>query len=166
MAKRITCAAVLIWILFIIQSTVLTKLNIGGIVPNLLIVLTACYGFMCGETFGLLVGFFCGVLMDLFFAPFMGFYAIIFMYLGYLNGKFCNLFYPEDIKLPLALITTTDLLYGLSCYTFLFLLRGRFNFSYFFGHIIFPEVIATIIFSLILYPVLLKLHKLFMVDDR
>lgn len=165
MVKRISVSAVLIWILFILQSAVFSKLNIGGIIPNLLIVLTACSGFMVGETSGLLVGFFCGAVMDLFYAPFMGFYAVIFMYLGFFNGKLCNLFYPEDIKLPMVMITVTDLLYGLSCYVFLFLLRGRFDFSFYFGHIIFPEVIATVLSSLVLYPILLKIYK-FMVKDK
>ena len=86
---------------------------------------------------------------------------MIYMYLGYLNGKFCNIFYPEDVKLPLALIVSTDLLYGLSCYVFLFLLRGRFEIGFYFGHIILPEIIMTIIMTLLVYPVILFVHKRF-----
>ncbi|MBQ8946895.1 MAG: rod shape-determining protein MreD [Lachnospiraceae bacterium] len=159
MIKKIIAAVLGVWLCFILQSTVLSNMNIGNTVPNLLIILTACFGFMEGEMFGLLVGFFCGALMDIFFSTFNGFYALIFMYLGYLNGKFCNIFFPEDIKLPLGLIISTDLLYGLSCYVFLFLLRGRFDFAFYFSHIIFPEVIATVIITLFVYPLILKIHK-------
>ena len=41
--------------------------------------------------------------------------------LGFFNGKFKKIFYPDDIKLPLTLIVFSDLAYGLACY-FSFLL--------------------------------------------
>jgi len=164
--KKIIVAALSIWVLFILQSTVFSNINIGGVVPNLLIIITACWGFMEGDLAGLLVGFFCGMLMDIFCGSFMGFYALLYMYLGYLNGKFCNLFYPEDVKLPLVLITTTDLLYGLGCYIFLFLLRGRFDFGYYIGHVIFPEIITTMIITLAVYPIVLLIHNKVLVDKR
>ncbi|MBO4901069.1 MAG: rod shape-determining protein MreD [Lachnospiraceae bacterium] len=159
--KKVIIAAASVWLMFILQSSVFSRINIGGIVPNMLIIITACFGFMEGDLAGLLVGFFCGMLMDVFYGSFKGFYALIYMYLGYLNGKFCNVFYPEDVKLPLALIISTDLLYGLSCYVFLFLLRGRFEIGFYFGHIILPEIIMTIIMTLLVYPIILFIHKRF-----
>ena len=83
-------------------------LDFGGIVPNLMIVLTASFGFMRGEKTGLLIGFFCGLLVDIFFASVIGFYALLYMYIGYMNGKFAQIFYPQDIKLPVALILCSD----------------------------------------------------------
>ncbi|MBQ9333866.1 MAG: rod shape-determining protein MreD [Lachnospiraceae bacterium] len=164
--KRVVMAILMVWITFLLQSSVFSRINIGGIVPNLMVILTACFGFMEGELAGLLVGFGCGMLTDVFFGSFNGFYALIYMYLGYMNGKFCNIFYPEDVKLPLALIITTDLLYGLSCYVFLFLLRGRFNMGFYFGHVIVPEVIMTMIMTLIMYPVILLIHNKVYVINR
>ncbi len=157
--KRVIIAILMVWITFLLQSSVFSRINIGGIVPNLMVILTACFGFMEGELAGLLVGFGCGMLTDVFFGSFSGFYALIYMYLGYMNGKFCNIFYPEDVKLPLALIISTDLLYGLSCYVFLFLLRGRFNMGFYFGHVIVPEVIMTMIMTLVMYPLILIIHN-------
>ncbi len=164
--KKVIVAVLMVWLTFILQSSVFSRINIGGIVPNLMIILTACFGFMEGELAGLLVGFGCGMLTDVFFGSFNGFYALIYMYLGYMNGKFCNIFYPEDVKLPLALIISTDLLYGLSCYVFLFLLRGRFEMGFYFGHIIVPEVIVTMIMTLVMYPVILFIHNKFYVINR
>ncbi|MBR6390456.1 MAG: rod shape-determining protein MreD [Lachnospiraceae bacterium] len=164
--KKVIVAVLMVWLTFILQSSVFSRINIGGIVPNLMIILTACFGFMEGELAGLLVGFGCGMLTDVFFGSFNGFYALIYMYLGYMNGKFCNIFYPEDVKLPLALIISTDLLYGLSCYVFLFLLRGRFEMGFYFGHIIVPEVIVTMIMTLVMYPVILFIHNKVYVINR
>ena len=112
MLRKIIVAA-FIMICFILQCSVFTSLAFAGIVPNLLIVLTSSFGFMRGEKEGLVIGFFCGLLNDIFFGGFLGFYALLMMYIGYLNGKFCKIFYPEDIKLPLALIVISDLSYGL-----------------------------------------------------
>ena len=42
---------------FVLQSTVFPAISFGGIVPNLMIVLTASFGFMRGEKSGLLFGF-------------------------------------------------------------------------------------------------------------
>ena len=94
--------ALLILGCFILQCSVFNSISFAGIIPNLMIILTSSFGFMRGEKEGLWIGFFCGLLCDIFFGSFLGFYALILMYIGYLNGKFCRIFYPEDIKLPLA----------------------------------------------------------------
>ncbi len=144
---------------FLLQCSVFHSLALAGIIPNLMIVLTSAFGFMRGEKEGLIIGFFCGLLSDIFFGSFMGFYALLLMYIGYLNGKFSRIFYPEDIKLPIALIITSDLSYGIICYVLLFMLRGRLQFTYYFLHIILPEALYTIVVTLFLYPLILNVNK-------
>ena len=156
--KRFVVTIVLIFVCFLLQSTVFHALSFGGIVPNLLIVLTASFGFMRGEKTGLLIGFFCGLLVDIFFGNTIGFYALLYMYIGYMNGKFSAVFYPEDIKLPIALILGSDCFYGLVCYVILFLLRSRFDFRYYFVHIILPEIVYTIVVTIFLYPLILWIN--------
>lgn len=144
---------------FILQCSVFGHIAFAGIIPNMMIVLTASFGFMRGEKEGLVIGFFCGLLNDIFFGNFLGFYALVLMYIGYLNGKFSRIFYPEDIKLPLALIVTSDLSYGTLCYILLFMLRGKFQFVYYFSHVILPEVLYTIVVTLFFYPLVLKVNE-------
>ena len=156
--KRFFITAVLIFVCFLLQCTVFHTLAFGGIVPNLLIVLTASFGFMRGEKTGLLIGFFCGLLVDIFFGNSIGFYSLLYMYIGYMNGKFSAVFYPEDIKLPIVLIIGSDCFYGMMCYVILFLLRGRFDFNYYFMHIILPEIVYTIVITIFLYPLILWIN--------
>ncbi len=146
-------------ICFLLQSTVFPSLAFGGIIPNLMIIITASYGFMRGRKTGLLVGFFSGLLMDIFFSDILGFYALIYMYIGYLNGVFRKMFYPEDIKLPIALIVGSDCLYNIVIYILTFLLKGRFQFGYYFLNIIVPEMVYTIIVTCVLYPLLLLVES-------
>ena len=158
MLRKITMV-ILILFCFLLQTTLFRSLAFAGIVPNLLIVLTSAFGFMRGEKEGLLIGFFSGILCDIFFADILGFYALVYMYIGFLNGKFCKIFYPEDIKLPLALITASDLSYGVLCYVLLFLLRGRLNFPFYLGTVLLPEVVSTIVLTCLLYPLALFVNN-------
>ena len=148
-------SAFFIIICFLLQSTVFHSLSLGGIIPNLMIILSASYGFMRGRKSGLLIGFFSGLLMDIFFSDILGFYALLYMYIGYLNGVFKKMFYPEDIKLPIALIVGSDFLYNILIYLLTFLLNGRFQFLYYFFNIMIPEMVYTIIVTCIFYPLLL-----------
>lgn len=150
---------ILILICFILQSSVFPFLPFGEIVPNLMIILTASFGFMRGENEGIIIGFLCGLLNDIFYGDVIGFYALIFMYIGYLNGKFNRIFYPEDIKLPIGLIVLSDLSYCMIWYVLVFLLNSKFHFLFYLKRIILPEVVFTIIVTCLLYPLILLINQ-------
>ena len=80
MIRTITMT-LLILITFILQSTVFQSLSIASIAPNLLLILTVSFGFMRGKKEGILVGFFCVILIDIFYGNLLGFYALIYMYI-------------------------------------------------------------------------------------
>lgn len=151
---------------FIFQSTVFARYSIGGIIPNFMIVITASYGFMYGEKYGMCIGFFCGLLTDIFFGNLIGIYSLIYLYIGYLNGKFNNIFYPEDIKLPMALIVGSDFVYGFICYMLFFLLRGKFDVLFYMSNVILPEVVYTIVITIFLYPLILRLNKKILGEEK
>lgn len=157
--KRKITAILLGLFCFLLQTTLFHALAFDGIIPNLLIILTASYGFMRGKKAGLLTGFFCGFLLDVFFSNVIGFNALIYMWIGYMNGSFRKIFFPEDIKLPMFMIVVSDLLYGFMSYFFFFLLRGRFSIDYYLLHIILPEVVYTVFISMFLYPLILVLNN-------
>lgn len=157
--RRFLVSTLLIIVCFVLQTTVFKELAFGGIVPNLLIVLVSSFGFMRGEKTGLIIGFFCGLLADIFFGEVLGFNAMVYMYIGYLNGKFSPIFYPEDIKLPVALILGSDLIFGFVNYVIMFFMRGRFDIKYYFVNIILPEMVYTILITLLLYPLILLINK-------
>lgn len=144
---------------YLLQSTLFQALSLGGISPNILIILTSCFGFMRGKKEGMLIGFISGLMLDVLFGNLLGFYALIYMIIGYLNGFFASIFYPEDIKLPMILIITSELLYCFLIYFFLFLLQGKFHFGYYFVHIILPEIVYTILVTIVLYKGILWINE-------
>lgn len=144
---------------FLLQCTVFKKLSLASISPNLLIVAVSSYGFMRGKKEGLYVGALAGLLMDIFFGDFIGLYTLIYMYIGYMNGFFHRIFFDEDVKLPMILITASEFFYGLIIYCFLFLLRWRSDFPYYLVHIIIPELVYTLVVTILLYRVIRALNR-------
>lgn len=157
--RRKIVLAVFIMVCFLLQCTLLKTIALASISPNILIILISSFGFMRGNKEGMYIGFFCGLLADIFYGEALGFYALVYMYIGYMNGHFRKIFYPEDVKLPIALITASELSYGLLIYFFLFLFRNRLDFLYFLGHIIIPELLYTIVLTIVIYPLALIVNR-------
>lgn len=157
--KKVIIVILSVITLFVLQGTLFRALDFGNTVPNLLIIITVSVSLMRGDKAGLLTGFFAGLLLDIFTGPTIGIYALIYMYIGYANGGLSKIFFPEDIKLPLIMVVLSDFIYGVCVYTLLFLLRGKTDFSFYFKNVIIPEIIYTIIITLMLYPIILFVNK-------
>lgn len=165
--RRKLAVFLIIAICFLLQSTLFQALAFASISPNLLIVVTSSFGFMRGRKEGMWIGFFCGLLLDIFFGSVIGFYALIYSYIGYVNGFFRKMFFPDDIKLPLILIALSDFSCNVMVYLFLFFLRGKFRFNYYLLHIILPELVYTILITIVMYFIILKVNqRLEMIERR
>lgn len=158
MRRKVTIFFIIV-ICFLLQSTVFQALSFASISPNLLIVVVSSFGFMRGRKEGMWIGLFCGLLLDIFFGDVFGFYTIVYMVIGYINGMFRKIFYPDDIKLPMMLILGSDLVLGLIMYLLRFLPRKKVHFGYYLGHIIIPEMVYTLVITLGLYFILLKTNQ-------
>lgn len=157
--RRKIVLAVIIIVCFLLQCTIFKALAIASISPNLLIVVTASVGFMRGHKEGLFVGFFCGILIDLMFGSALGFYALIYMLIGFADGFFRRIFYPDEIRLPIFLIAVSDFFCNIIIYFVLFWFRGRFAFGYYLMHTILPELVYTMAVAILLYFILLKINQ-------
>ena len=98
--RRILVNFILIIVSFILQTTLFRALDFGGIAPNLLMIMTASTAFIKGDKAGLLTGFFCGFLIDIFFGTYIGFFALIYMYIGFIVGKLHIIFFSQNVAIP------------------------------------------------------------------
>lgn len=158
MKKRVSIF-VLVVVCFLLQSTVLRALELGAVSPNLLLVITASFGFIGGRKEGMHVGVLCGLFMDVFYGNLFGYYILLYTLIGYVNGFFHAVFYDMDIKQPMLLIALSDLAYGLIQYFFQFLLRGKFDFGFYLINIIIPEFLYTVVLILLFYRGILRLYE-------
>ena len=64
--RRILIIALVIYVCYLLQTSILSKYTLAGVTPNILISVVATYGFTKGKTHGILIGFFTGLLLDIF----------------------------------------------------------------------------------------------------
>ena len=103
---------------------------------------------MRGEHDGILTGFFCGLLFDVFFMDILGFYALLYAYIGFFNGLANNLYRKDDYKAS-AVSAHSFGSYVSACANFSFLnvLLGDFNFRFYLKGILLPELVFTMLVS-------------------
>lgn len=157
--KRILLMTIIIIVSFLLQSTVFRVIALANVVPNLLLIITAIIGYMRGRKEGLIVGFVCGLLIDMFYGNLIGFYALIFMFIGYLNGICNKIYYRDDLTVSIVLVGISDFLYNFFIYVFQFLLRNKLNFFFYFRRIMLPEIVYTVLISVFFYKILHSINK-------
>lgn len=164
--KRKIVTFAIIFVCFLLQSTVFQGLSLGGITPNLLIIVTSSFGFMRGKKEGMVVGLISGLFIDIMFNDLIGFYALVYLVLGYVNGFFRKIFFDDDIKLPLILIAASDFIYGNIVCIFMFVMRSKFHYFYYLKSVILPELIYTILVTIIVYQIILYINKKLEAEEK
>lgn len=151
---------------FILQTSILPMILSSDITPNLMIIVTASYGFMFGDRKGMCIGLVCGLLSDIYFGPLIGFEAGVYAIIGYFSGKFQKILYVEDLAFPLSLIAVCDFVYGFLTFVFLFAMRNRLFMRAFLMQRMLPEMVYTLLAALLLYPLLRFLYNKYMRKKR
>lgn len=148
---RIIGTLLLIFISYLLQTSVFAMLPFLQTTPNLLLIITFSIGVLRGREEGLVYGMVCGLFLDLMSGGYIGFYGIIYMYIGLM----CGFFYQHiDIDVPLISVgfcLGSEILYHLYIFVFRFLLRGRLGLLVYFQNIIMPEIVFTVIVAIFFY---------------
>ena len=147
---------------FILQTSILPMILSSDITPNLMIIVTASYGFMFRDRKGMCICLVCGLLSDIYFGPLIGFEAGVYAVIGYFSGKFQKILYVEDLAFPLSLIAVCDFVYGFLTFVFLFAMRNRLFMRAFLMQRMLPEMVYTLLAALPLYPLLRFLYNRYM----
>lgn len=156
--RRVLSLVFEIMLCFLLQTVVFPFLDIGGITPNILLILTVATAYMQGQEKGLYMGLICGIIVDLIGGGLIGLYGIVYMAIGYVNGIAYKIYYHDDYVMPVFLIGLSNLFSGFMVYVFEFLLRGKLNLLFYARRIILPEMLYTVMVSIILYKLLNTIH--------
>lgn len=158
--KRVIILGILIIVCYVLQVSVFSFFKMAGIIPNIMLILVVSFAIMRGQTEGMLIGFFCGLLIDVFAGEAIGLYALLYLFIGYINGYFHLLFFANNILLPLVLILNNSIIYNLIIYVCMFLLRNKTEFGFYFMHVMMPEVVYTFLVAVFLYNIFLWINRL------
>ncbi|MDF2820080.1 MAG: hypothetical protein K0R15_521 [Clostridiales bacterium] len=156
--KRIIVLGITIFVFYILQVTVFNPMGLFHISPNLIVILVVTFALLRGNTEGAILGFFCGFILDIFYGDVVGLYSLLYAYIGYLCGYLHKIFYKDYVIIPLLSVCVVDFFVNFIIYVFTFLLRGRLEFNYYLMKIMIPEILYTLVVTIILYKPLIWLN--------
>jgi len=159
--KKWGSSILVVLLLFLLQTTVMPYFSVGKAIPNLLVMITGIYAILRGERDGIYTGFACGVLLDSFYMNVVGIHALIYLYIGYVCGLAHSRYEEQDVRMPLAVIVLGDLAALMLEYLLFYVLRGNFCFRFYLRKIVLPEVLYTLAFAVIVFPLLVILERRF-----
>ncbi len=160
--KHIARKIVIVFLLFLnlfLQTSVAAWFSPHAIFPNFFVILTSLIGFLNGKKAGIFTGLISGVLIDLYSTTPFGFHILCLVYIGYCSGYLKRTFYHDDVVLPSLLVGACDFVYNLVMFVFFFLLQGNTGFNYYFVHTIFPDVLMTMLVTLLIYQFVHKVDQ-------
>ncbi len=158
MKKKIV-ELIIIFVFYILQITLGRVIGIGGIKPNLLIILPVMFGFLNGRNEGMFTGFVSGILFDLNSSLLLGFSALVFVYIGYFAGMFSGDYDDNFHILPIGILAGGSFVYGFLSYVGNFLLFNRLDVSFFVIRYIVPEMIYTVLIMVLVYKPLVLIER-------
>lgn len=156
--KRFFITSAIILLCFLMQTTLFQHLALAGEVPNLILIFVVAFAYMRGRKAGMCYGFVCGLLIDLVYSDVIGLTALLYVLVGYLVGICNEIYYRDELSVPIILVAISDFLFNFAYYIFNFLLRGRLQVFYYIWNVILPEVVYTVLVACILYKLLYSLN--------
>ena len=156
--KRFFITAIIIVLCFLMQTTVFQSIALAGKVPNLILIVVVAIAYMRGKKEGMYVGFASGLLIDFVYGDVIGMYAVLLVVIGYVVGICNEIYYRDELSVPIILIAISDFMFNFAYYVFNFLLRGRLDVLYYIRRTILPEVVYTVLVAVVLYQLLHTLN--------
>jgi rod shape-determining protein MreD len=156
---KICTIALILLVNAILQSALLPFLQIVGIQPDTLLILTTCFALMGGGNTGMLAGFFGGLLQDVLYGHSIGVNAFQYMIIGYLIGLLYEKVFVDKIFVPLFVVFLCSLLRGMMMMLYLYFNRAGMPLYFGFARVIVPEALYTAVFMPLIFRWMTLLYQ-------
>lgn len=127
--------------------------------PDTALVFLVGFSFLRNDVEGALMGLFAGLMRDILFGQFVGYYALMYALIGYVCGKPFKDFYRENYLFPVLLTFLSIFALEFTTYVTHFMLLGRTDTLYYTSKIILPSVAYTTACVFPLYFIVYKINK-------
>jgi rod shape-determining protein MreD len=123
---RILAVGAVVFVALALQTTVLSRLTLLGVIPQLVLVVVVCLAWTDGVRVGVVAGFFGGLLLDLQLPPasIVGLTALVYTMIGYGVGYFRQYSVAESVWTPVLAVAIASAVAEAS-YALLAILLGR-----------------------------------------
>lgn len=156
--KRFLITVSIVLLCFLLQTTFFQKIALAGEVPNLILIVVVAVAYMRGRLEGMYVGFASGLLVDLIYSDLVGMNALLLVIVGYVVGICNEIYYRDELSIPIIIIAISDFAFNFAFYVLNFLLRGRFDVLYYIWRTILPEMVYTVLVAIVFYKILHSLN--------
>jgi len=156
---RLLVLAALVFVNFVLQSTLFPYIAIFGVIPDTALVLIVSYAILRNEIEGALFGLFTGLVQDLSGGLFIGIFALLGFLVGYICGKPFKDFFKDNYFLPFMVVLMASVAHQFAIYVTTVMFTGQIEFWFYLRTIILPTVIYTMSLSIPLYILVHLINK-------
>lgn len=160
MRFKVLVYTICIFVIMLLQTTVLEHLKVYGVKPNLYLVFLIAVALLRGNAEGAAVGFFCGLAHDALSSTVLGFHTLLGMYLGLLIGSINKRLFRENFIVIIFFTFASTVVYEFAVF-FLTSLGSNIDFAYGFSTKILPEAIYNSVVSILVFAVVIRLNDRF-----
>lgn len=152
----------LILLNIVLQSTLFSRVNVFGAVPNLTLPFVVCLAMIFGSNTGGYAGLAIGLFEDIIFSNILGVRALIYFIIGYWIGANNFSFNRGDIKTGFIYVALSTVLYFVTSSVMYYFLGQKIDFVSYLAGPIFLEVIFN---CALYYPTLKLFKKIFIIPS-
>ncbi len=133
-------------------STILQNFSVFSVLPNTTLILIISYSLLRSEYESSIFGFTAGLIFDLFFGQYVGFFTLIGTIIGFTASKpFTNL-YRDSFLPPIVTVLVVSFFYEIIFYTINAFVYGYVSFL----NYLYMFIIPTVIYSVVVTPIIFK----------
>ena len=156
------------FLIYFLQSNFFTWFNIGGIIPNLYVILVLFIGLFVKRKQGLMFGIGCGLYLDIVLGKTVGISALTLGMIGLLGEILSKNFSKDSRFIVTLMVAIATMLYELTAYVLTMLRTSGTIEILYFAKILAIEIAFNVLIAIIIYPLIKKagyyLENLF--DDK
>ena len=151
--------AMLMILLYALQTSLLTFISFDGFSANLMLLLTVSIAFLRGNEYGAFFGFMAGLLQDATTGSYFGLATFSYMTIGLIFGKFSvNLFRDQSLLPVISSIPALTIHFAITI-GFLFLLNHQINLARFIREDFWPAAIMQVVLAYPVHRIIVELNE-------
>lgn len=143
-------------IIYFLQANFFIWFTIGGIQPNLFIILALFIGLFGGKRLGIPIGIFIGICLDFFISKKVGISGIMLGIVALLGGYFDKNFSKDSRLTIILMVAGSTFIYEAGVYLMNIIILSSTMEIIPFIKIVLIEILYNVILTIILYPILQK----------
>ena len=157
--KVIGLWAMLMILLYALQTSLLTFVSVDGFSANLMLLLTLSIAFLRGNKYGAFFGFMAGLLQDATSGSYFGLATFSYMTIGLIFGKFSvNLFRDQSLLPVISSIPALTIHFAITI-GFLFLLNHQIDLARFMREDFWPAAIMQVVLAYPVHKIVVELNE-------